>query len=93
MFEAHNRLQVQNDEQRHMLEDRFSKAAEHMTKIPGFLKFTMLRAQDGSHYLVKTLWESEQHFQDWVKSPHFQAAHGGHGPSEQAKVASYDVIY
>lgn len=93
MFEAHNRLQVQSEEQSQMLEQRFSKASEHMKKVPGFVKFSMLRAHDGSHYLVKTLWESEQHFHDWVKSPHFQAAHGGREQGGQAEVATYRVIY
>ncbi|EPZ52684.1 MULTISPECIES: antibiotic biosynthesis monooxygenase family protein [Alicyclobacillus] len=44
--------------------------------------------------IVSTMWESEQHFQDWIQSPHFAAAHGGRGHTAgQAQVATYEVIY
>lgn len=93
MFEAHNRLVVESAEQARLLEERFAQASDHMSRVPGFVKFGMLRSQDGSHFIVVTRWETEQHFRDWVASPHFQAAHGRRSPEGQAQVGAYEVVY
>lgn len=94
MYIAHNKLDVQNEEQRRMLEERFAMAGEHMKQVPGFEGFQMLRSTDNSHFLVSTTWTSEQHFQDWVTSPHFAAAHNGSNRgAAQAQVATYEVVY
>ncbi|MFB5192570.1 antibiotic biosynthesis monooxygenase family protein [Alicyclobacillus fastidiosus] len=94
MYVAHNRLPIQNEEQRKVLEERFAKAGEHMKRVPGFAGFQMLRASDNSHYIVSTTWESEQHFQDWIQSPHFASAHGGQSRAGgQAQVATYEIVY
>ncbi|MCY0888259.1 MAG: antibiotic biosynthesis monooxygenase [Alicyclobacillaceae bacterium] len=91
MFHAHNRIESANG-QGSDLEQRFQHAAEHMKQVPGFVKFEMLRASDDSHYLVTTVWESEKHFHDWVKSPHFRAAHGGNESAGKATVSTYHVV-
>ncbi len=93
MFEAHNRLAIVDEEQAKMLEQRFAQASDHMARVPGFVKFGMLRSQDGSHFIVVTRWETEQHFRDWVASPHFQAAHGRRSPEGEAQVGAYEVVY
>lgn len=94
MYVAHNKLDIQSDEQSKMLEERFAMAGDHMKHVPGFQGFEMLRATDNSHFLVSTMWESEQHFKDWVQSPHFASAHGGSNQgAAQAQVATYDVVY
>ncbi|GEO27332.1 hypothetical protein AAC03nite_31170 [Alicyclobacillus acidoterrestris] len=94
MYVAHNRLPIENEAQEKMLEERFAKAGEHMKRVPGFTGFQMLRASDHSHFIVSTMWASEQHFQDWIQSPHFAATHGGRGHTAgQAQVATYEVIY
>lgn len=94
MYVAQNRLAVQSEEQRKMLEERFAMAGEHMKRVPGFTEFQLLRASDNSHFIVSTTWESEQHFRDWTESPHFAAAHGGQNRSAgQAQVTTYEVVY
>lgn len=94
LFQAHNKITVADADHAATLEERFKNAAERMKAVPGFVKFGMLKAQDGSHYIVSTLWETEQHFKAWVSSPHFQAAHSGQAhPQAQAEVSSYHVIY
>lgn len=93
MYVAHNRLAIQSEEQQKMLEERFAMAAEHMKQVPGFSTFQLLRASDNSHFIVSTTWESEQHFRDWLASPHFAAAHGGQRGAGQAAVATYEVVH
>lgn len=94
MYVAHNRLPIHGEDQRKMLEERFAKAGDHMKHVPGFAGFQLLRANDQSHFIVSTTWESKQYFEDWIQSPHFAAAHGGQSqPSGNAQVAAYEVVY
>ncbi len=94
MYIAHNRLAIESEEQQKMFEERFAMAGEHMKRVPGFVSFSMLRASDKSHFIVSTTWESEQHFRDWVASPHFANAHGGQARAAgQTQVSTYDVVH
>lgn len=94
MFQAHNKISVSDAGHAAMLEDRFRDAGERMRAVPGFVKFALLRARDGTHYIVSTLWETEQAFEQWRSSPHFQAAHAGRTNARpQAELGTYDVIF
>ncbi|MCK9249337.1 MAG: antibiotic biosynthesis monooxygenase [Solirubrobacteraceae bacterium] len=59
-----------------MLEERFAQRASEVEKMPGFLGFELLRPVEGeTRYFVYTRWESEEHFQAWVKSQAFTRGH------------------
>ena len=55
--------------------------------MPGFLGFELLRPAEGeTRYFVVTHWETDEDFQNWVKSAaftrgHAQAARGQHRDS------------
>ena len=94
MFQAHNRITVTDEVHAAHLEERFRGASERMREVPGFVKFALLRAKDGSHYVVSTLWETEQAFQNWRSSPHFQSAHASQTNARpQAEISAYDVVF
>jgi heme-degrading monooxygenase HmoA len=58
------------------LEERFAKRASEVEKMPGFEGFELLRPVSGeTRYFVYTRWESEEHFQAWVKSEAFTRGH------------------
>src|SRR3984885_11389897 len=58
------------------LEERFAKRAAEVEQMPGFLGFELLRPTEGeTRYFVYTRWESEEHFQAWVRSPAFTRGH------------------
>jgi len=93
MYEVHNKIFVTSSEQGQRLEESFSHASGHMAHIPGFQGFNMLKVKDGSHYIIRVLWESEERYQEWLKSPHFREAHKGQGDSSlKSELQSYDVI-
>lgn len=50
----------------------------------GFVEFHMLRGpetDDGIVYASHTVWESEDHFHAWTRSPQFREAHKDAGQS------------
>ena len=58
------------------LEDRFAKRAAEVDGMPGFLGFELLRPVAGeTRYFVVTHWESDEAFQNWVKSAAFTRGH------------------
>lgn len=57
------------------LEKRFAARAHSVENMPGFEAFELLRPVEGeSRYFVYTRWDSEESFQNWVRSAEF--AHG-----------------
>jgi heme-degrading monooxygenase HmoA len=81
------------------LEERFAKRAAEVEQMPGFRGFELLRPTEGeTRYFVYTRWESEEHFQAWVRSPaftrgHAQAAAGTGGPvATHSSLLSFDVV-
>jgi heme oxygenase (mycobilin-producing) len=82
-------------------ERAFLQRERLLDQAPGFRRFELLRRDRGSEYVVLTTWESEQHFQDWLKSDSFARAHrhvaegGGqnpHGFAGQSEVRSYEIL-
>jgi len=58
------------------LEERFAKRAKEVEGMPGFLGFELLRPSAGeTRYFVYTRWETEDDFQNWVKSAAFTRGH------------------
>ena len=58
------------------LEARFAKRAGEVEGQPGFLGFELLRPAKGeTRYFVYTRWETEEDFQNWVKSAAFTRGH------------------
>ena len=58
------------------LEARFAARAQEVDNQPGFKGFQLLRPTAGeSRYFVVTHWESDEHFQDWIKSSAFTRGH------------------
>ena len=58
------------------LEARFAARAKEVDDQPGFKGFQLLRPTAGeSRYFVVTHWESDEAFQNWVKSAAFTRGH------------------
>ena len=58
------------------LEARFAARAQEVDNQPGFMGFELLRPKAGEkRYFVVTHWESDEAFQDWIKSSAFTRGH------------------
>ena len=90
MIEVHNKITVSSPEHAQHLEAAFSGTNHRMADIPGFVAFNLLKAQDGSHYIVRVVWESEDAFAAWTASEHFRQAH--RGQSGEAVASTYQVV-
>ncbi|MEC1261684.1 antibiotic biosynthesis monooxygenase [Bacillus swezeyi] len=62
-------------EGRPLFETRFKNRAGKIENQPGFKALRVLRPQDSDTYIVLSLWETEQAFQDWKNSKSFNEAH------------------
>lgn len=59
------------------LEKRFANRLHAVDGQPGFLSFELLRPVSGDdRYFVVTHWESDEHFQAWLKGPAMEAHSG-----------------
>jgi heme-degrading monooxygenase HmoA len=71
------------------LEERFAKRASEVETMPGFLGFELLRPVEGeTRYFVYTRWETEDDFQNWVKSSAFTRGHAQAGADHGGAVAT-----
>ncbi|ATH94947.1 Heme-degrading monooxygenase HmoB [Bacillus glycinifermentans] len=73
-FAVLNNIPV-TQEGRPLFETRFKNRAGKIESRPGFKALKVLRPKDSDTYIVLTLWESEQAFQDWKNSTSFKEAH------------------
>ncbi|WP_175482511.1 antibiotic biosynthesis monooxygenase family protein [Thermoflavimicrobium dichotomicum] len=93
MYLVQNRLPVESEEQLTRLKERFSKAPESMKQVPGFISFRLLQAEDHSHLIAETVFQSKEDFLNWLESDHFKRAHGGKGGERKnANINNYMVI-
>ena len=93
MYLVNNRIPVTSEEHLNMLKERFSHAKESMKAVPGFVSFRLLKAEDGSHLVAETVFETKQDFINWTRSEHFRRAHGGRSAEEgRANVSAYEVL-
>lgn len=58
-------------EGRPLFETRFKNRAGKIENQPGFKALRVLRPKDSDTYIVLTLWDTEQSFQDWKNSKSF----------------------
>lgn len=95
MYQVNNRIPVESPEHLAMLKERFSQAPESLKQVPGFVSFRLLEAEDGSHILVETIFESKEYFLQWTESEHFKRAHGrrsGNEEGRRANLSRYHVV-
>lgn len=62
-------------EGRPLFETRFKNRAGKIENQPGFKALRVLRPKDSDTYIVLTLWDTEQSFQNWKNSKSFGEAH------------------
>lgn len=77
MFIAMNRFTVR-PENAEAFEALWLGRDSHLKSVPGFVEFHMLKGpeRDGAIlYCSHSVWESEEAFLGWTKSPAFRAAH------------------
>lgn len=73
MYFAMNKFRVA-DGQGAAFEEAWRQRESYLESVPGFIKFHLLRGDDGV-YISHSTWESEQAFRDWTESEAFQRAH------------------
>jgi heme-degrading monooxygenase HmoA len=81
------------------LEKRFAARAHSVEHMPGFEAFELLRPVEGeTRYFVYTRWESEDAFQNWVRSAEFAHGHAkaesddGQPVAAGAALLTFDVV-
>lgn len=98
MFVVMNRIPV-NPEYAAQFEDRFTHRAGEVDKMKGFVRNQVLRpANSEDPYIVLTVWESREDFENWVNSEAFQKGHARSGtlPKEAfrgpSKLETFEII-
>ena len=75
------------------LEARFAKRAAEVDGQPGFRGFELLRPVKGEdRYFVVTHWETEEDFQNWVKSAAFTRGHAQARADSKGTVAHGSAV-
>lgn len=74
MFIAMNRFRVQPGRGADF-EAAWRERESHLQGVPGFLRFQLLRGEEGT-YVSHSTWESEAAFSAWTESEAFRRAHG-----------------
>ena len=75
------------------LEARFARRAAEVDGMPGFRGFELLRPVAGeSRYFVVTHWDSDEDFQNWVKSAAFTRGHAQARADSQGTVAHGSAV-
>jgi heme-degrading monooxygenase HmoA len=93
MYLVNNRIPVTSEEHLNELKERFQNAPQSMKSVPGFVSFRLLKAEDGSHLVAETVFETKQDFINWTQSEHFRKAHGGRRAEEgRPDVSAYEVL-
>jgi heme-degrading monooxygenase HmoA len=73
MFVAMNRFQIvpgREDEFERIWHERES----HLSVVPGFVQFALLRAEDGE-FISHSTWEDRAAFEAWTQSDQFARGH------------------
>jgi len=75
------------------LEARFAKRAAEVDGMPGFRGFELLRPVKGEdRYFVVTHWDSDEDFQNWVKSAAFTRGHAQARADSKGTVAHGSAV-
>lgn len=98
MFVVMNRLPV-NPDYAELFEERFTSRAREVDKMPGFVRNQVLRpGKPEDPYIVLTVWESKEDFENWVNSDAFKRGHARSGtlPEEtfqgHGKLETFEII-
>jgi heme oxygenase (mycobilin-producing) len=73
------------DEGKPLFEYQFKNRQRKIELQPGFVAIRLLRPQSSNTYVILTLWESKQAFENWKSSESFQEAHKKQTKSSEAK--------
>lgn len=61
-----------------LFETRIKNRPRQVDQQPGFVRAQLLRPENSTDpYIVLTIWESQAHFEAWVKADTFTASHAG----------------
>lgn len=71
----------------------FSRAAENMKKVPGFVEFQFLESVNEDKQIVYTKWENAEAFEAWRASDAFAKAHASDRTSESPATGSSIEIF
>jgi len=75
------------------LEARFARRAAEVDGQPGFRGFELLRPVKGEdRYFVVTHWETEEDFQNWIKSAAFTRGHAQARADSKGTVAHGSAV-
>lgn len=98
MFAVMNRIFV-HQEYASAFEERFKDRAREVDKMEGFVRNMVLRPkQTDEPYVVMTIWNSENDFNNWVNSDAFKKGHARSGtlPKEafsgQSHLETYEIF-
>jgi heme-degrading monooxygenase HmoA len=98
MFVVMNRLPV-NPDYADQFEERFTNRAREVDKMPGFIRNQVLRPGNSEDpYIVLTMWEARQNFEEWINSEEFKRGHAKSGtlPPEtflgHGKLETFEII-
>lgn len=95
MYQVNNRIPVDSQEHLESLVERFRQAPEGMKQVPGFVSFRLLKAEDETHLVAETVFNSKEDFLRWTESEHFARAHGGRkgsDPSQNTGVKGFEIL-
>lgn len=63
-------------------ERRWIDRKYQLGRSPGFIRNEVLKPIKGGYYVVRTYWETMEHFERWTRSPEFQKSHENTPPKE-----------
>ena len=81
MFIAMNRFRIVTGEEA-AFERIWTQRDTYLKQVPGFVEFHLLRGpeeEDHTLYVSHTVWQTQQHFEDWTRSEAFRKAHAQAG--------------
>ncbi len=75
-------------------EQAFREHQSHLSEVPGFVSFELLRRDRDDEYAVMTKWEDKDAFDGWVKSDAFRKSHQhtDRTITKSAEIRTYEVI-
>ena len=85
MYVAMNRFKIVPGREREFVEI-WEKRETYLDQVPGFKQFSLLQGPETDKYSLfasHSVWESEQHFEDWTKSEAFKKAHANAGKTSR----------
>jgi heme oxygenase (mycobilin-producing) len=81
MIVVENHIPVKK-ECREQFEKLFASGTHFLQNAPGFVRNEVLRPTKGDEYIVQTHWETQETFQNWVRSEDFKMAHSSPAPDD-----------